>query len=465
VSSQGIGILERIGNISRSLVCELAPWQLIGGDFRAVESAYLATIAGEIWKRDGWAKAFRSDDSADDMYTQVGAWFGEDRDAGKVYDLALNFGGGIGSLRKRNPDLPFSDDELRERVRIYRARHPRTTDFRYGLERAAIAAVQNPTVPQGFMHHELYCREIGGHNFLCMELPSKRAIFYPDAHLVPYTFNGRNYQAVAFMENSQGRWRPYVAPGGKPYAWNGLFCENAVQAGCRDILAAAVVRLSKAGYQPILTVHDEIVCRMRKGEGSLTEFKYLIELLPEWAKALGMPLAAKVWRRSRWAEDVDATPVVHVPGAVITSDMLIKPQWIAPPEHLRPPAPIKMKAPKAARARKAELETGTPPPADARLTSPDPVTRLVGWAVEREAIRKRKEAGLPRPWTTNQLPGAVRCCAHACNSRGARGARRENLARCLPVCNGARRAESHRSARRDSRADVARARAIAPAPR
>src|SRR5215831_11304895 len=118
MSSQDIGILERIGNISRTLVCEPPPYELIGADYRAMESCYLAAIAGETWKRDGWAKAFRSNDPADDIYTQMGAWFSEDRDAGKVYDLALNFGGGVGSLRKRNPDLPFNDDELKERVRI-----------------------------------------------------------------------------------------------------------------------------------------------------------------------------------------------------------------------------------------------------------------------------------------------------------------------------------------------------------
>jgi hypothetical protein len=335
-------LLKSITNKTRRLVCEEPGWELIGGDYRAVESCYLAAIAGETWKCEGWAKAFRSGDPADDIYTQIGAWFGEGRDSGKVYELALGFGGGKGSVRKRNPDLPLSDEELDQRVRIYRERHPRTQAFRYGLEEAAIMALRAPDVPREFMRHRLFCRKIGPLNFLCIELPSGRAIHYPDAHLVPYEFKGRHYQAVAFAENSQGQWRPYIGPTGKPYAWNGLFVENVVQGGCRDLMAAAFVRLAEAGYQPVLTVHDEVVCRARRGEGSLQEFEYLLTLLPEWAKAIGMPLAAKVWRRPRWAENDDA-PVVHVPGAVVTPDMLVKPQRIAVPDHLRPPKPAKPK--------------------------------------------------------------------------------------------------------------------------
>jgi hypothetical protein len=102
-----------------------------------------------------------------------------------------------------------------------------------------------------------------------------------------------------------------------------------------------MLRLETQRYEVVLTVHDEIICRRRKGEGSLEEFKHLLEQPPDWAKAMGMPLGAKVWRRERWAENVNI-PVEHVPGGVITPDMLAKPQRIKIPDHLRqlsPPRP------------------------------------------------------------------------------------------------------------------------------
>jgi hypothetical protein len=349
-------ILKDIGDSARAFVCEASPYVLFGGDFSLNESCYLAAIAGDTQKVEACAKFFRTRAPEDDLYRLVASDFGvtgEDaRDQGKPIELGKMYGRGAGSIFNRNPQIG-SFEETQRRCAIWDSHNQRCIQFRKGLERFAVAALRNPAVPQHYAHHKLYCRKIGNLNFLFIELPSGRAIAYPDAHLVSYEFDGIARQAVAFMENSQGQWRPYVGPGGKPYAWNGLFVENVVQAGCRDILAAAVVRLEAASYEVVLTVHDEIICRANTGESSLEEFKYLLELQPDWVKALGMPIGAKVWSRTRWAEDVDA-PVEHVLGAVVTPDMLVKPQRIAMPEELRPPKPPKLQkvtTPKPVRPR------------------------------------------------------------------------------------------------------------------
>jgi hypothetical protein len=333
-------LLKDIGDASRGFVCEEPGYELIGGDFSGFESAYLATIAGETWKRDAWEKFLRTRDPADDPYRQMGSWFGEGRAEGKVYDLAWGFGGGWRSFQSRSPDTPLTPEEIQRRCYMWRERHPaianRRSGFWYGLHAAAVTAVHNPSAPQTYKWHRLYCRKIGELNFLFIELPSGRAIAYPGAHLVYGEHSGKPTVAVGFMDNAQGRWSPYVSPTGKPGSWHGLLTENVVQAGTRDIMAAAMLRLEAAGYEVVLTVHDEIICRVRKGEGSLEEFKHLLELQPDWAKAMGMPLGAKVWRRERWAQDVKI-PVEHVPGEVVTPDMLAKPQRIKAPAHLWQP--------------------------------------------------------------------------------------------------------------------------------
>ena len=328
--------LKDIGDAGRGFVCAEPGYELFGGDYSGFESAYLATIAGERWKIEAWTKFFRTRDPHDDPYFIIGKLLGfaDDvaRDYGKIADLAFGFGGSVGAWRRFAPPGDTASDEQIKRYRdIWRAKHPAIVRFWYGLETAAVAAMRKP---QQFARHKLYCRRIGSLNFLFIELPSGRAIAYPDAHLEYGEHNGKPTVSIGFMDNAQGRWKPYTSPTGKPGSWFGLLTENVVQGGTRDIMAATMLRLEAAGYEVVLTVHDEIVCQIRKGAGSLEQFKPLLEQQPDWAKTMGMPLSAKVWRRERWAEDVDI-PVEHVPGGVITPDMLAKPQRIKAPDHLQ----------------------------------------------------------------------------------------------------------------------------------
>jgi DNA polymerase len=245
-------ILKHIGDASRAFVCEEPGYELFGGDYSGFESAYLATVAGETWKRDAWEKYLRTRDPADDPYRQMGAWFDEGRPEGKVYDLAWGFGGGPRSFLSRNPNTSLSREEIQNRCYTWRERHPAIASrsgFWHVLHAAAITAVHDPSVGQTYKGHKLYCRKIGNLNFLFIELPSGRAIAYPGAHLVCGEHNGKPTVAIGFMDNAKGQWKPYVSPTGKAGSWHGLLVENVVQAGTRDIMAATMLRLEAAGYE------------------------------------------------------------------------------------------------------------------------------------------------------------------------------------------------------------------------
>ena len=63
-------------------------------------------------------------------------------------------------------------------------------------------------------------------------------------------------------------------------------------------LTHALQKIDAAGYDPILTVHDEIVADTKKGHGSLDEFNKLMCELPDWAH--GLPVAVEGYESDRY---------------------------------------------------------------------------------------------------------------------------------------------------------------------
>ena len=85
------------------------------------------------------------------------------------------------------------------------------------------------------------------------------------------------------------------------YLWTGTLVENNTQGIARDIMAEAMLRLEKQGYEVCLTVHDEVVAYAPNDFGSLEEFTELMCELPAWAP--GLPLTASGWEGQRYKKD------------------------------------------------------------------------------------------------------------------------------------------------------------------
>ena len=68
--------------------------------------------------------------------------------------------------------------------------------------------------------------------------------------------------------------------------WGGKIVENIVQAIARDCLAMAMLRLDRNNYKIVMHVHDEVICEMPEGEGTLDEVLNVMRLPINWAPGL-----------------------------------------------------------------------------------------------------------------------------------------------------------------------------------
>jgi len=80
--------------------------------------------------------------------------------------------------------------------------------------------------------------------------------------------------------------------------YGGLLFENMVQATARDVLRDAVLRLIDAGYQALLTVHDEVVIEVDKAE-PLDKIKKLLCISPAWLD--GCPMDVEIEKSQRYS--------------------------------------------------------------------------------------------------------------------------------------------------------------------
>ena len=80
--------------------------------------------------------------------------------------------------------------------------------------------------------------------------------------------------------------------GDHTYAYGGLLAENWTQATARDVMASAWLRCADAGYEPVLSVHDELVFEVAEesAEADLARIVEIMEAPLAWAS--GLPLRA-----------------------------------------------------------------------------------------------------------------------------------------------------------------------------
>jgi DNA polymerase len=208
----------------------------------------------------------------------------EQRQIGKVQELALGFSGGIGAFaamgRAYGVVLPESD--ARRMVDGWRRANPWAMTYWQDLEAAYMRALRNK-------NHPIQVGRItylfdGTH--LWYALPSGRVLCYPFARV--------EGDQVTYLKAA---WKPAQDAKEWPRArlWRGLACENITQATANDLLRYALRQVDA-----VLHVHDEIVLETDLPDAAAFDLRRAMTIPPNWAG--GLPLAAEVKIMQRYGK-------------------------------------------------------------------------------------------------------------------------------------------------------------------
>ncbi len=302
--------------------------ELIASDYSAIEAVVIAALAGETWRLEAFEQ--RKDIYLAGASTITGTPYEEyiaykdlhgvqhpDRQKkGKISELALGFGGWVGSLRAFGFD--GTDEEAKNLILAWRKASPAIVElwggqFRgapwdptsrselYGFEGTAIAAIQNPGVTFDCRGIKFTVRDTpAGTPALYVRLLSGRELTYHKPSLVASTRKGARAGELQILYWTWNSNPKYGAMGWVPMqTYGGRLTENIVQATAHDVLRHAILALRAAGYPTVLHVYDEIVVEVPEGAGSVEEVERIMSTMPAWAA--GWPIRASGgWRGRRY---------------------------------------------------------------------------------------------------------------------------------------------------------------------
>ena len=307
-------VLASISDCLRGFLVAAPGHDLIAVDFANIEGRVLAWLAGEEWKVNAF-KEF-DDGIGPDLYLVAASRiFGcsvaeakPHRQVGKVAELALGYGGGIGAFQTmaKGYSVTVADERADSIKAAWRQAHPRIVEFWYALEAAAIAAVLEPGSVQtvGRISYK-----VKG-SFLWCRLPSGRLICYPYPRVEIITTPwGSDKDALTYKttppQDAKKRHKIVPDPSNtnswvRMSTYGGELAENVTQAAARDLLAEAMGRLELLKFPVVMHCHDEAVVEVKDSAPPQTQswVENIMREVPDWAA--GLPVAVEGWRSARY---------------------------------------------------------------------------------------------------------------------------------------------------------------------
>jgi DNA polymerase len=327
-------VMELTANTMRSVIIAPPGYKIVVSDLANIEGRVAAWVAGEAWK----LQAFRDYDAGTgpDLYVKAYAEAfrvgladvtKKLRQIGKVMELMLAYGGGVGAFLTGAATYGIDLDELartgREAIpdsvwaeadnfwnwsvdtkrntyglshdtfcvcdsikRMWRASNPAISGIWAKLENGARNAISEPGTE--FKVGKVTFRRDG--NWLRCILPSGRALCYPSPRV-----NDDGQISYMGINQYSRQWSRLTTYGGK-------LLENICQAMARDVMFYNMPRIEEERYSIRVRIHDELITYAP--DGLLYGPEHLSKLLatvPSWAP--GLPLAAAGFEAYRYRKD------------------------------------------------------------------------------------------------------------------------------------------------------------------
>lgn len=255
-------------------------------DFSAIEARVISWYACEEWRLEVFRTHGKIYEASAAMMFGVPIEMvkkGSDlRAKGKVAELALGYEGSLGALKRMGGErMGLSDSEMTAIVKKWRASNPNIVALWRDVEACAKKAVklQGRTFKDRTGRLEFFCDGFA----LTIKLPSNRQLFYHR----PRICNGPKGEGLHYYGVNQEtkQWGLIDTYGGK-------LTENIVQAFARDLLAYAMYKLTRYGFDIVMHVHDENIAEVPAGDADVM-LEQMCEIMGEevpWAE--GLPLRA-----------------------------------------------------------------------------------------------------------------------------------------------------------------------------
>lgn len=254
--------------------------RFIVSDFSAIEARVMGYLAGEGWVMEEFRGAGKIyEQTASKMFhipieeITKGSPY---RARGKVASLACQYGGAEGALISMGALNFVEEEELKGLVQSWRTANPHIVNYWYEIDGAVKAAVKERKMTKVGMVTVYYQS-----GMLKIALPSGRVLSYVRPRMTVNRFGSESvsYEGVG----TNRKWTRIESYGAK-------FCENIVQATARDVLAEAMLRLEKKGFDIVCHIHDEVVLEVPEGTSSVEEVNGIMAVCPDWCE--GLPLKA-----------------------------------------------------------------------------------------------------------------------------------------------------------------------------
>lgn len=300
-----VSVMETLGKLLRSAIIPKKNHVFIVGDWNAVESRMTAYLAGDTDKLTMFERG-------ECPYCYAATSFygrpinkkehSDERQVGKVIDLACGFLGGPGALASMATSLRIhiDPDRRQEMVDAWRANHPLIVKYGDALLKAATKAVAHPHSYQhaGSIKYYFSAEE----SALYCDLPGEvNSLRYADCRLekrpLPWDKTKMRPQLTALKAALNPAFDAIEWP--RHSLWRGLLLENVVQAVCAQILRAAVKKCEKNSLDVIFHTHDEIIVEvpLERADDARTQLQLIMETTPQYLTGLALKSTPKVMVR------------------------------------------------------------------------------------------------------------------------------------------------------------------------